>query len=98
MTAVVQIFYAYKIKLLANSYFIPIVVVSVKICVPPSRMAKCFYLQCALVQLGGGIAVGVIETQMSLFSHLLVKETLIASGVCAPSSSGAFSNFRLTNF
>ena len=44
VAAVVQTFYAYRIKLLAHSYYIPFVIVLVKFSSsPPSRMTKFFY-------------------------------------------------------
>jgi len=70
VTAVVQIFYAYRIRLFSENYLIPSVVVL-----------------CALIQLAGGLAVGVIGFQKSFFSQLKVRETLIASGLWNGSSA-----------
>jgi len=70
VTAVVQIFYASRIKLFADNYLIASLVVLF-----------------SLIQLGGGIAVGVIGFQMSLFSRLLVQKLLIASGFWNGSSA-----------
>ena len=44
VAVVVQIFYAYRIKVLADSYLIPSVVVLVNLFSSNSRITKCFYL------------------------------------------------------
>jgi hypothetical protein len=68
---VVQIFYAYRIRVFTQSNFIAIVVTLL-----------------ALLQLAGGIAEGVIGSQIFLFSsNLSLKKIYISTGVCAPTSS-----------
>ena len=44
VAAVVQTFYACRIKILANSYIVPGVIVAVNFSLSPSRMTKCIYL------------------------------------------------------
>ena len=38
-----------------------------------------------MIQLGAGIAMGIFGYQVNFFSRLLVKKTLIITGVCVPS-------------
>ena len=46
-----------------------------------------------MIQLGAGLTLGVFTIQLHFFSHLRVKKTLIASGVCAPNFLGSIQNF-----
>ena len=93
VTAVVQIFYAYRIKLLADSYRIPIVavLVSFKFILMHLEWLVFHLRKLALLQLGGGITLGVLSARMPFFSRLLGKKTNIAAGVC----TSEFSPFRL---
>lgn len=70
VAAVVQIFYAYRIKLITGSYIIPIVVVLF-----------------SLMQLGGGIAIGVQSHQARLFSQFSAKKAAIGEGIWNASSA-----------
>ena len=83
---IVQLFYAYKIKLLARSNLIAMVVILVNVsfyyCIHFSYLLIPMS-QFALVQLGGGIAQGTIGHQLPLFSEFLNRRTSIANGVRA---------------
>jgi len=64
VAAVVQIFYAYRVKLLTNRYIVPGVIVFL-----------------SLLQLAGGITLGVIVKETVLFCELMHKKEFIAAGV-----------------
>jgi hypothetical protein len=81
-------FYAYRIFVLAQSYWVPALVVFVSIPVKYIRVSSrlrfrhCFF-QLAVVQLVGAIASSVVVKQAHLFSHLLGRKFFITEGVGA---------------